>query len=237
MEKIILFILLITVCSCKKAHNDTNKISIVQSIDSPIKKIGNVEEILLEPIDTIEFVSYWKQFRRAVLEHDTTVLATMINDSIIDGWFLLHDYTVHTNKLNKSIVLEHFYTLFSPAFLSILQSYDIHKDLFSYEGKYRGKKYLCTRTIGNRTYQSKITFISDWSETGKIYKSTVEYFMSFSYDGDNINNCITRKGSDVIFIEEYTGPLNNISFHLEFIKTQGGIKLNKIWFSYISVSE
>jgi len=237
MKNMTFLILLIIVCSCKKLHSDINMVSIVQPIDSPIKENGNVKEILFEPIDTIEFVSYWKQFRRAILERDTTVLATMINDSIIDGWFLLGDYTEHTDKLNKSIVLEHFYTLFTPAFLSILQSYDIYKDLFSYEGKYRGEKYLCTQKIGSRTYQSKITFISDWSEMGKIYPSTVEYFMSCYYDEDNINNCITRKGSDVIFLEEYIGSLNNIGFHLEFIKTQGRIKLNKIWFSYINVSE
>jgi len=218
-------------------HSDINMVSIAQSTDSPIKENGNVEEKLFEPIDTTEFVSYWKQFKRAILERDTTVLATMINDSIIDGWFLLHDYTEHTDKLNKSIVVKHFYTLFTPEFLSILQSYDIYKDLFSYEGKYRGEKYLCTQKIGSRTYQSKIKFIPDWSETGKIYQSTVEYFMSYSYDEENINNCIIRNASDVFFLEEYTGPLNNISFHLEFIKTKGEIKLNKIWFSYISVSE
>jgi hypothetical protein len=102
-------------------------------------------------------VKYWQQFRITVLKHDTTALAPMINDSLQGGCPLdVSDiygeagFPIHFcgKKISKSFFLSKIDQLFTPAFLSLLEQYDIKKDL-EHSHPYR---YRCESVIDSKVY-------------------------------------------------------------------------------------
>ncbi|GHV59970.1 hypothetical protein FACS1894182_14750 [Bacteroidia bacterium] len=199
-------------------------------MDSPPSTVSFEDDtdVYIQLIDSKAFISYWEKFRIAILEHDTTSLSSMMNDSIIGGWFLLRDYTKPLEKVKKSMVLENLYTLFTPAFLSLLSSYDIHKDLFSKQNEFGEKEYQCRQNTGGKTYHANITFY-----TG--YYNVVCYSMGRYTNIDYPEDYVTST-NNYIFVEKDFGGLDNITFSFEFVQTQKGIKLNRLDFSSISVA-
>ena len=225
----IFFILLITVCSCKKIHSDINKLSTVQPIDSLIKKNMNVNEILFKSIDTTEFVLYWNQFREAVLNHDTATLSSMISDNIDGGEFLLGKTSC---GISKTLFLENLNNLFTPEYLSLLEAYKVDKFLFS-----KGNNFRCWKTIKNITYEAGLGFDHIQSNEGYFYV-IANYSMMASYDDssyliykkDNNKHVIDLSGQD---LSSYP-----IVYDLKFRKTPAGIKLFEVSFWYIvSISD
>jgi hypothetical protein len=231
MKKIIPISLLILTCSCKQAAKDSTP---VQTIDNPVSTKSNIDDDFREPIDSAEFVLFWKQFRKAILEHDTIALATMVSDSIRDGQFLLRDYKEQTDKLTKSLFLNNLYQLFTPEFLSLLKSYDIDKNLYSPKNDIK-TLYRCRKKIGDRIYRSYMVFYYGQTVWG-IYSNTVNYYMTYNQAIGYFEECVTQtKG---LFIEEDLGHLNNLEFQFGFVQTSVGIKLYNLGFSYnITISD
>ena len=244
--KVIIFISLLTLLfSCKKINQSTfleSSMSITNSIisdnsedlmNSPLSTVSLEDDtdLYLQPIDPETFISYWEKFRRAILERDTASISSMMSDSIINGWFLLREYTKPFEKVKKTIVLENLYTLFTPAFLSLLSSYDIHKDLFSKQNEFGEKEYQCRQNIGNKTYHAGIGFY-----TG--YYNMVCYSMgrytNIDYPEEHFEYYVPSANND-IFVEKDFGDLDNVTFSFEFVQTKKGIKLSRLDFVSISV--
>jgi len=212
----ILFILLITVCSCKKTHSDINKLSIVQPVDSLIKKNMNVNEIMFESIDTAEFVLYWKQFREAVLEHDTATLSSMISDSIEGGQYVFGG--------SKTILLKNWNYFFTPENLSLLEAYNVDKFLFP-----KGNNFRCWKTIKNINYEAGLGFDHIQSNEGDFY-DIANFSIMASYD-DSSSSSYQKPVIDLLSGQDVSRfP---IIYELKFRKTSKGIKLYEVSVSYI----
>jgi hypothetical protein len=236
MNKILLFFV-VFFCSCKGGQHKED-----HTHTAPILQVNNTNQINdiipQTPIDTATFLSYWHQFRKAVLSYDTIGLASMVNDSVINGWFLIRNYTERSDKMPQAIFLKQFYNIFTPPFLSLLELYNIREDLFSNKNENPLQRYRCTQSIGNKRYRAWIEFDNDRTIV-KYYPNSVNYYMFQSrcseYAGNYVTDC--HSGNDM-FIEQDIGSVENITFHLGFIQTISGIKLNNIGFSYnMSISD
>jgi hypothetical protein len=113
-------------CELKSADN-INIESVLLSCHTVSRSNANEHE----RIDTSAFIHYWNKFKKAVLNHDTKSLSSMISDSISDGWSWIADSLGHSYNVPKSFVLSNLYDIFTPNFLHLLDSYNIKNDLYS----------------------------------------------------------------------------------------------------------
>jgi hypothetical protein len=230
MKKITIFILFVVACSCKQAVKETNHKVLIQTYDNPIHTNSYENENLYESIDTVEFVVYWGQFRKAILEHDMINLVAMVNDSIDGGWFLRRDYKKHTDKLDKRLFLENLYVLFTPEFLSLLKTYEINKFLRS------NSENILWKKKEKKTYQSYVHFYYKQIELKGDYHKIANYQMRCVRDRDDSEDYVTKIDNfvenDYLFVEWDIGRTDYIAFDLNFIKIASEIKLYSVGFSY-----
>ncbi|MDL2224563.1 hypothetical protein LJB92_04535, partial [Bacteroidales bacterium OttesenSCG-928-M06] len=148
------------------------------------------------PIDTLEFIDFWDEFRMAVLNQDTAKLNPMLDSEIEGDCFLqvpdldqsYHDWILFNNrKITKYRLLEVWDKLFINPYVDLLEKYDIRKDLFS-EKDFTKKSYLCEILLGNRLYRASVYFNED---------NSISYYMSFSI-GHNYAHSLAI---DLIFIK------------------------------------
>jgi hypothetical protein len=202
----------------------------------------NVEPILLkchttdsrnadkyERIDTAEFIRYWSNFRKSVLNHDIKSLSLMISDSISDGWSWIADSLGHSYKTQKSFIISNLYDVFTSDFLYLLDSYNIKKDLYSgLDTVFRKiKNYKCIREIGSRIYKCYIVFNPSKAAVN-FDCNTVTFNMAYFKKDGSVNNYVTMSDDDIGVIYGYEFCFKN---------TQSGIKLYKINYSKHIVDE
>jgi hypothetical protein len=222
MKTTIIFIFFVIACSCKQVAND--------AINNTAHINSGENEDIYESIDTTEFVLFWEQFRQAILKQDTTTLATMINDSVIGGWFLLRDYKEHSDRLSKSLFLENLYVLFTDDFLSLLKSYKINKFLWS------NWENILWKKKEKKTYHSYVRFYYKQNETKGGYHKIANYQMRCIRDKDDLEDYEIWTDdfvkSTYLFIEQDIGRMDYIVFDLDFIKIASEIKLYSMGLSY-----
>jgi len=235
MKKIVIFILLIVLCSCTRSNTNT----VVNLPVNPIDENSSVNEVAIESLNTMEFIAYWKLFRKAILEKDTITLSTMINDSIDGGWFLLRDHSENVGKISKSFFMDSLYVLFTPEFLSLLKSYEIEKYLGS------NRENILWKKAEKKTYKSYVKFGYYQIDERKIDLYNVAFYkMSWRRNKEDYkeNYVMLRKdeteGLDFltvkqIFIERDFERLDHLIFELKFVKSSGEIKLDSVDLSYI----
>jgi hypothetical protein len=156
-----------------------------------------------ESVDTIEFISYWKEFRHAVLNHDTATLSLTINDQLEGGCFFpdYEEYDLPENlfgkNLHKQIFINKIDNLFTSPYRVLLKEYNIEKAFSSQNDNWKNR-YHCSQVIEQKEYYAYI-FVDE-------------------------NHCFTyRMGYQLdIGYELY------IDIDLKFIKTPFGIKLYHI---------
>ncbi|GHV59968.1 hypothetical protein FACS1894182_14740 [Bacteroidia bacterium] len=146
-----------------------------------------------EPIETKAFVTYWKAFRNAVINHDTIALNLMICDNVkANCGFLDGLYGI----ISKSVFIQKIDSLFTPIYLRLLYEYDINKNLDAKREKWQ-YEYTCRITIDDKEeYQAYIYFNNN----------IVIYSMSFSImkdasDGIKLSFIQTSDGVKLIGID------------------------------------
>ena len=197
-----MFVLLIVIFACTKNTNNVNCKTTMQQADYQLNNKVDKNAITIGSIDTAEFIVFWKQFRKAILERDTTTLSTMINENI-EGNF------IH----NKSLFLNNIDTIFKPEFLSLLKSYEIEKYLVA------NQENIFLKPEENKIYESYIDFRcvqinSDETTSNKV----ALYIMSYRQDSEQYpkNYVMQYFDDDCRAIE------------LMFVKRLGGIRLYQI---------
>lgn len=170
--------------------------------------------------DSIEFISFFELFRNAVLEYDKNTLSKMFNDSIVDASFFTRNFIDLANKVPKKMVLEKFYDLFTPDYLLLLRSYDIHKDLYPDYDENEFQKYQYEKIIGKKTYNAGVNFYKDKSIGNE---DVVTYYMGCYMENPQID-----------FI---SGGTNSITFNLIFHRVLNEFKLHEINFIYLTIAD
>jgi hypothetical protein len=156
-----------------------------------------------ELVDTLEFISYWKKFRGAVLNRDTATLSLIINDPLEGGCFFpdYEEYNLPKNlwgrNLYKPVFLNNIDSLFTPPYLELLKEYNIERE-FSLQNNNWKNRYRCSRVI-----EQKIYYASIYVDENKQFTYQMGYQPDSEYE---------------IFID----------IDLKFIKTPSGIKLYRI---------
>jgi len=221
---------LILVFSCKKANNEIINKSLEQKFDAQTNLHIHTSRELYKSVDTTEFVFYWKQFRKAVLEHDTATLSLLINDSIKGGAFGIEP----PSGISKAFFLEQLYNLFTPEYLLLLETYNIDKYLFL-----KGNNRRCWVTKKDVTFEAGLDFKYIQSKADNFYTIANYYMMRFKNynhyenDVDNTDNdqFIGHKKKD-------SDDKYHIIYNFNFTHTPIGIKLYEVSVSYIvSVSD
>lgn len=211
-------------CELKSADN-INTEAILLRFDIIDSSNANIHE----RIDTTAFIHYWNKFRKAILNHDTKSLSSMISDSISDGWSWIADSLGYSYIAPKSFILDNLYSIFTPTFLYLLDSYNIKNDLYSgLDTVFRKvKKYKCISEIGNRIYKCYTVFNFPRAAINADY-NTITFNMIYFKKNDSMNNYVTMVDDDigVIYLYEFY-----------FKDTLSGIKLYKIDYSKNIINE
>ena len=222
MKKIIIFILLIIHCSCtRKANNTVYETTLQQNDHQSYTKIIE-DEIDIASIDTAEFIIFWKLFQKSIIKRDTTMLSTMLIDSIYGG-FLLHAHkdNEYMDKFSKNILLNNLDSLFTPEFLSLLKSYEIEKYINSHQENILWKKGE------KKTYKSDMRFgFSPVIPTRTTWNMAVHYTMfwrrdkeyEYYYPGKHVMRPDYHR-------ESFNSKGHIFGFTLTFGKSSTGIKL------------
>ncbi|MDL2224562.1 hypothetical protein LJB92_04530 [Bacteroidales bacterium OttesenSCG-928-M06] len=143
------------------------------------------------PIDTIEFSTYWNQFRVAIIAKDIPSLHPLIEDSLDCDCFFLYPIVnsqerfIHLKKKDTNTKLKYVLDqIFTPPFLSLLKIYNpsLSKDSVS-------------------KYKSEILIEKDlyYSETSFLNKNEVMYKMGVSSNNEYSSSEIVflfRKGKN-----------------------------------------
>ena len=153
-------------------------------------------------IDTLEFIGFWDDFRSAVLNRDTTILFSTIDEVKIVGYCILQLSDIHEinddcimlSNRNKSQLLEFWERLFSCTYVTLLTKYDVKKDLFSEKTAFT-KDYRCEIFAEDRRYNACATFNED---------NTISYVMGFFVDTEYSAHSINFK---LIFSKKHKEPI------------------------------
>ncbi|MDL2224542.1 hypothetical protein LJB92_04430, partial [Bacteroidales bacterium OttesenSCG-928-M06] len=112
------------------------------------------------PIDTLEFIDFFEQFRYAILNNDSTCLYSLVRDSLNSDCFLSipDEYKkvspcLNGGKISKYDLYNQLGGLFSISFYQLLQEYDVRKDLYQKDHS-QTNPYSCKFRKGNKTYYS-----------------------------------------------------------------------------------
>jgi hypothetical protein len=213
--------------SCKESgKNKASHFSVgVDSIEyNPI-----IYKLYSEPIDTIEFVAFWKIFRQAILKKDMQTLLTMVNDSIETDWN-------GTGRMSKSEFIDHLYELLTDPYLLCLKEYNVTKDLFSNpENEYR----YC-KVIETKIYQASLSFSHTGFVNDKRYERTVNYSTGYCIidDKPNTGKYVIKEDKEFIFVSNDKIEIFNKLYNFGFVKKSNVIKLHYIYVIYnLTVTE
>jgi hypothetical protein len=225
MRQLYLIIALFFAFFCKLKPADNNIETILLKCHTTNSSNANVHE----KIDTTAFIHYWNKFRKAVLNHDTKSLSSMLSDSILDGWSWTADSLGHSYNVPKLFILNNLYNIFTLDFLRLLDSYNIKNDLYSdLDTVFRKiKNYKCISEIGNRIYKCYIVFNPSKAAVN-VDCNTVTFNMVYFKKSDSANNYVTMVDDDIGAIYRY---------EFCFKDTRSGIKLYKVKYSKSIVDE
>lgn len=209
---------------------------------NPIDTNNNINEVVVESLDTAEFVVFWKQFREAILTRNEEILSTMVTDSIDGVGFLFRDQNKNEGKVSKALFIDSLYVLFTPEFLSLLKSYEIEKYLGS------NRENILWEKVEKKTYKSYVDFsYYQPNKRNADFYNVALYKMSWRRDKDYREDYVSsvRKEKELDFFtvgqiitDRDFERLDHLIFNLMFIKSSIGIKLNKVELSYIlSISD
>ena len=115
-------------------------------------------------IDTLEFIDFWDNFRSAVLSRDTTLLALMSDDEIVDDCFL------QPSDIGRTPLTKLWESLFTCSSIALMENYNIKDDLDAFT-----KDYRCEIFLTNERYRASVDFNID---------NTISYRMSLTILGD-----------------------------------------------------
>jgi len=167
MKNILLFIFIfLSFCefSCVKIHKKIiNGESTSMKIDNPHENL--IKKKTSVPIDTTEFLKYWKNFTYAILNHDSNI-ATLINDTVTGNCSSLHFKendlpSFFGGKMTKSIFCIKIYDLFTEPYLKLLNKYNIEKDIESQKENDWQNAYRCEMSFNGKEYTAGISFEKD----------------------------------------------------------------------------
>ena len=223
LKRIMLFFLILAF-SCKKTSNEVILKSLQQQNAHQEKLLISSSKKYYESVDTAEFVIYWKQFRKAVLEHNTATLSLMINDSINKDGFLI----------GKTGFLENLYNLFTPEYMLLLETYNVDKYLFP-----KGNNRRCWITKKDVTYESGLDFKYIQSNERNFYR-IANYYMSKFKNHNYFENDSTSADNEQLmgYRKQDLDSKYPIIYNFNFTHTPTGIKLYEVSVSNIvSISD
>jgi len=222
-------------CSCIRTNNGMSGKVVTQQGVHQDSAIMDIKKISYEDIDVDEFIVYFEQFCKAILERDTITLSTMINDYIEGGWYLTENNLENMGKKSKRFFLDNLYVIFTPEFLKVLKSYD-----FEYHLKERQTNERWDASAPEKIYGSYVIFDNFELDLKKRKSYKVAFYkMYWSVDKKKHpeSNVVDYRELEYSEYQQIIrkGDFERINFptySFMFVKSSEGIRLHGITLYY-----